>query len=1019
MRRTPILAGAAAVLILALLGWWRFHTRPEPSRPTTSPPSTGNTSPTASAGSSASVAAPSQAQLESDIIRNGVTPESATLLFSVVIAPLPGVTIPSGFARDPAEFDGTLAVEYLYDVWPFLTPEQRQAAAKLVQGKAGAAPAAPAAQPPSILPAVYRPRIDRPRAFDYNQMLIEANSNLAALLNRPAINFLFDVDPDLPENGTAYAETFSWWRWYQNEQPVSEWKEYPGRACHITIFQPKFDTIDETNALAVLTHEMMHCYQQREVGDPNSDISAPAWIKEGEATWAMAAVVPAGSAVVAKYWTAYVESPKTPYMDRSYNAMGVFGHLSDVAGDQSVWPRLLPMMKLGVGGDNEAPFFSLIQGNEDAYLASWGSSYFLTEGQTPWTMTGPGHPPTTGIGPQSMTVAPDSATPIYIMEPYRADMREVTGGADIIGVSLFSGYGRLHDKDFGINMPLDTSGKVLLCVKQGGCRCPDGSMGASFVTKPAAAPIDIGLESGGSTAQMYVAGASLDDFCKKPDKPRPPPLKPGGGGGGGDGGGDNPPDAPPGPGSSHGDTHIVTFDGLRYDFQVIGEYTLVRSTRDDFSVQVRQVPWLKSRTVSVNQAMATKIGARRVTIELEQGVPVLRIDGTPVTGAPPRLPDGSITRADTMYGTTYRLEWADGTKVRVSQLGATVLNVKVEPAEARKGALAGLLGDDDGTPANDLIGAAGAKLGVQPGWQDLTHSLADAWRLAPAASLFDYAAGQSMATFTDPTFPDANVDPSRMPNREAAERNCREMGLTDRHLLDNCILDYAVTSDFLFASSYSQEQQVQAARAVAPPSGPGVLRTVLMTGTVTNPASKPWMQFTANAGDIIWIGHPDCVDQYIEIGIVDPSGKGFSGGSPCAVGRRELPATGTYTMRAYRSDNPLGTYHVPIRIVRPDRQRDVAYGEVIFGRIETPGAHDVYTFTAQAGDLIRLSGDGCALGPLVTGIVNSKGFSLLGPSCRSGTDFKITESGTYRLVVNSGDSASGAYHFVLRGASSK
>jgi len=405
-------------------------------------------------------------------------------------------------------------------------------------------------------------------------------------------------------------------------------------------------------------------------------------------------------------------------------------------------------------------------------------------------------------------------------------------------------------------------------------------------------------------------------------------------------------------------------------------------------------------------------------VTLENGVAVLRIDGAPVTGTIPNMSGGSIARADTMYGATYRLAWADGTNVRVAQLGARVLNVRVEPSDARKGALVGLLGDDDGSPANDLVGAGAAKLGMQPSWQDLTHSLADAWRVTQA-SLFDYEPGQSAATFTDPTFPNTKVDPSHVPNRETAEKFCRETGITDRHLLDNCILDYGVTSDFLFVSSYSHEQQVQAARAVAPPSGPGVLRTVLMTGMVTNPATKPSMQFTANAGDIIWVGQPDCVDQYIEIGIVDPNGKGLSGGTPCAIGRRTLPMTGTYTMRGYRSQNPLGVYHVPIRFVRADRQHNAAYNDVIFGRIETKGAHDVYTFTAQAGDLIRVAGDGCDLGPLVLSIVNAKGADMLGPSCRSGSDFRITESGTYQLVVNSADGGVGSYHFVLQGAPGK
>ena len=133
------------------------------------------------------------------------------------------------------------------------------------------------------------------------------------------------------------------------------------------------------------------------------------------------------------------------------------------------------------------------------------------------------------------------------------------------------------------------------------------------------------------------------------------------------------------------------------------------------------------------------------------------------------------------------------------------------------------------------------------------------------------------------------------------------MGITDRHLLDNCIVDFAVTSDFVFASSYSHEQQVLAARAAAVPApAHGVLRTMLMTGAVTTPQAIPGWSSRRRAGDVVWIGQPDCTDRYIEIGLVDPAGKGMSGGPPCAIGRRVLPASGTYTLRGYRTSNPLG-----------------------------------------------------------------------------------------------------------------
>jgi hypothetical protein len=58
--------------------------------------------------------------------------------------------------------------------------------------------------------------------------------------------------------------------------------------------------------------------------------------------------------------------------------------------------------------------------------------------------------------------------------------------------------------------------------------------------------------------------------------------------------------APPGSctavcGTEWGDPHLVTFDGATYDFQSAGEFVAVKSTVDDYQIQVRQEPWKGSR----------------------------------------------------------------------------------------------------------------------------------------------------------------------------------------------------------------------------------------------------------------------------------------------------------------------------------------------------------------------------------------------------------------------------------------
>ena len=181
-------------------------------------------------------------------------------------------------------------------------------------------------------------------------------------------------------------------------------------------------------------------------------------------------------------------------------------------------------------------------------------------------------------------------------------------------ISLLTGYGRVHDQGWGIDTALDASGPLALCLRDAGCKCDNDSEGHVMETKKANAPIAIGIDGGDTVANVLLSGHSLNEFCRKKPEKTPPP-NPGGGGGGGGGGEPDQKDPGwnPGNGDSTGDPHLKTFDGFRFDFQQIGEYTLVRSTKDDFVVQVRQVPVPKSRAVSVNQAMATKIGGQRVT----------------------------------------------------------------------------------------------------------------------------------------------------------------------------------------------------------------------------------------------------------------------------------------------------------------------------------------------------------------------------------------------------------------------
>ena len=68
--------------------------------------------------------------------------------------------------------------------------------------------------------------------------------------------------------------------------------------------------------------------------------------------------------------------------------------------------------------------------------------------------------------------------------------------------------------------------------------------------------------------------------------------------------------------SSWADPHLVTFDGLAYDFQAVGEFVLARSSDGEFGVQARQEPYQYSRAASVNTGVGIRMGETEASVYL-------------------------------------------------------------------------------------------------------------------------------------------------------------------------------------------------------------------------------------------------------------------------------------------------------------------------------------------------------------------------------------------------------------------
>lgn len=291
--------------------------------------------------------------------------------------------------------------------------------------------------------------------------------------------------------------------------------------------------------------------------------------------------------------------------------------------------------------------------------------------------------------------------------------------------------------------------------------------------------------------QIIIGEFELKKACETmppPCEPPPPPPPPPGGGGGG----------------TWGDVHVVSHDGLLFDFQAGGEFVLVRATAGaPFEVQTRQEPLGDQRSLSYNTAVATAIGADRVGVYAGQSPPLYIKDGFVdlQPGASVAVGGGLVTRD---AGHRYTLTYPSGESVRVDLVGAgehAHLNVAVELPTGRADHVEGLLGDADGFTAND-IGLAGGAHQPQPVSFDQLYrgpdSFTETWRVTQ--SLFFYAPGTSADTYLTDLYKEMPIStPPQDPAHHATA--AAECDTCPASLRDTCMLDVAFTGDPAFAAA--------------------------------------------------------------------------------------------------------------------------------------------------------------------------------------------------------------------------
>jgi hypothetical protein len=149
-----------------------------------------------------------------------------------------------------------------------------------------------------------------------------------------------------------------------------------------------------------------------------------------------------------------------------------------------------------------------------------------------------------------------------------------------------------------------------------------------------------------------------------------------------------------------GDIHVSTHDGLDYSFQNSGVYTLTKSSTGDLDVALF-LDWQDlEKTVSIITAIAIKIDNHNFYFDTKINDSFL-IDGTE---GGELLDDGTTMFLDTLEitrkGNNYTFVSQTTDIIEVID-NNTYLDISFNLNPGRAGDLSGLMGDNDGNPAND------------------------------------------------------------------------------------------------------------------------------------------------------------------------------------------------------------------------------------------------------------------------------------------------------------------------------
>ena len=358
------------------------------------------------------------------------------------------------------------------------------------------------------------------------------------------------------------------------------------------------------------------------------------------------------------------------------------------------------------------------------------------------------------------------------------------------------------------------------------------------------------------------------------------------------------PDKPNNAARSKGEPHLTTFDGVGYDFQGAGEFTLVESNNGELNIQVRYAQIDPRATVAT--AVATEVEGQIVVIDSEgiefddNGIPFVTrstsggtakvtIDGVEVdinSGSSIAVGNSRIYRSS---GEKYTIVFAgddgivnDGDdQVVVDYLRPGTINiVDVFLGDEYQGQLTGLLGNLNSNPDDDIALPNGDVLPRPLPFDRLYGDYADAYRIKNVSeSFFNYEAGQNPDTFYNPNFPESSFtyDDLSPEDKERGDAAALAAGYTPGTFeFESAAFDFAITNDSGFLEGVESDPEVveQVTTIISPVNFIGA--------EIQFEKLFPSLDSSPRETEIVIVG--DGVEFSLASFDSDPTTSGFSGG---------------------------------------------------------------------------------------------------------------------------------------------